>query len=376
MSFEDRIRQAVGRALDDVRARMEQEVRALVQELAASAAEERQLAIARAREQTLSEGREQADQRVAEAEAHLTATIDRVVADACAREREQASAHARRVMEIDADARAGRLIDAVRALDAATTSDDVLDALAAAIRLEAGRTGVFLVRGTSFHGWSLSGFGGLDAQPAQFAVPIAEAPLVQEALHSGRLANSDQLTPAASVAVPGAAGAAIAVPLLASGRVVAVVYADTLTAEGREAVVSRAWASTIELLARHAARCLAAVLPARDAFAAPVLDAPVRVPAPASLARRAAPIEPTLEASARRLARLLLEEIKLHNEPSVDAGRRAGDLLMRLAPQVERARRVYDARVPAALPSRAQLFQQELVATLADGDATRLGVPA
>ena len=47
MSFEDRIRQAVARALDDIRTRMEQEVRALVRDLATDAAEERQLAIKR-----------------------------------------------------------------------------------------------------------------------------------------------------------------------------------------------------------------------------------------------------------------------------------------------------------------------------------------
>jgi hypothetical protein len=82
------------------------------------------------------------------------------------------------------------------------------------------------------------------------------------------------------------------------------------------------------------------------------------------------------EASARRLAKLLIAEIRLHNESSVTEGRRAGNLLTRLAPQIERARRVYDARVPATLTSRAQLFHQELVTTLADGDASRLGMTA
>lgn len=414
MSFEDRIRQAVGRALDDVRTRMEHEVRALVQELAAAAAEERQLAMTQAREQTLIESRREADQRVSEAEAHLTATIDRVVADACAREREQASAHARRAFDDDADVRAARLVDATRALDAATSVNGVLDALAAAIGREAGRTGVFLVRGASFQGWALAGFGALDAQPARFDVPIAQAPLVQLAVQTGRSAVSGDISssqlPAPTLSaepssaapavlvpdvapdamLPSVSGTSIAVPLIAAGHLVAIAYADALTPEGREAVVPRGWTNTIEVLARHAARCIAGLQAATASLTAPPaasltatasLAAPL-APAATALAgalavRGAAPgIESPSEASARRLARLLIEEIKLHNEPGVDEGRRAGNLLARLAPQIERARRVYDARVPVALSSRAQLFHQELVTTLADGDASRLGVSA
>lgn len=351
MSFEDRIRQSVGRALDDVRARMEQEVRALVQELAASAAEERQLAVAQARDATLLDARRLADQRVADAEARLTATIDRVVADACAREREQATRQARRVADGEAEGRARRLLDAVRALDAATSINEVFDALGAALAREAGRTGVFVVRGRTFQGWALSGFGALDAQPDRLEVPIAQAPLVQRAVQTRHTAVAGD---AEGVAAPGGtatlvANVGLAMPLVVGDHVAAVAYADGLTADGREAPLQRGWTSSVELLARHATRCLAAV---------------------------SAGSSDASEASARRLARLLISEIKAHNEPSVAEGRRAGNLLTRLASQIERARRVYDARVPVSLESRAQLFHQELVATLADGDASRLGASA
>jgi hypothetical protein len=375
MSFEERIRQAVGRALDDVRTRMEQEVRILVQDLAASAAEDRQLAIAQSRDQTLAEARRLADQRVAEAEAHLTSTIDRVVADACAREREQASAQARREADADMDARARRLLEAVRALDAAGSLSEVLDALGAAIAREAGRSAVFIVRGESFQGWALSGFGSLDAQPGRLDVPIAQAPLVQRAIQTGRTVASAEAEPA-----PGSDSTASsfttggqAVPLVVADRVAAVVYADALTGDGREAVVSRGWASNVELLARHGARCIAALEAQPPATAQPAT--PRAQVSGRRMEHPSAPVPAaeTSEASARRLARLLISEIKLHNEPKVDEGRRAGNLLARLAPQIERARRVYDARVPVSLVSRAQLFQQELVTTLADGDASRLG---
>lgn len=371
MSFEERIRQAVGRALDDVRTRVEQEMRALVQELAASAAEERQLAVAQAREQTWTEARSQADQRVAEAEAHLTATIDRVVADACAREREQAAIQARRAFEADVDRRTARLGDGLDRLDAAGSRREVLDALAAVVAGEAGRSAVFVVRGTAFQGWALAGFGRFDERPARFDIPLAQAPLVRLAVEARRAVTAAEALaggPASDPAMPAVGGDSLAVPLVVGDRVAAIAYVDTLTPDGREAPAAPGWMPAVALLARHAARRLEALAAA----------APEPVPAPVvpfEPAAAAIPADGT-EASARRLARLLIEEICLRHEPSVDEGRRAGNLLARLGPQIARARRVYDARVPAALPSRARLFQQELVATLAGGDASRLGVSA
>jgi hypothetical protein len=82
------------------------------------------------------------------------------------------------------------------------------------------------------------------------------------------------------------------------------------------------------------------------------------------------------EESARRFARLLLSDIRLFHEPAVDEGRRSRNLLSRLAPEIERARRLYEAQVPATLRSRAELFHQELVTTLAGGDPALLGMPA
>jgi hypothetical protein len=47
---------------------------------------------------------------------------------------------------------------------------------------------------------------------------------------------------------------------------------------------------------------------------------------------------------------------------------------VRLRPQIDRARRLYEDRVPASVADRATLFEQELVTTLADGDVALLGV--
>jgi hypothetical protein len=77
--------------------------------------------------------------------------------------------------------------------------------------------------------------------------------------------------------------------------------------------------------------------------------------------------------SARRYARLLVSEIKLYNEPAVRLGREKRDLLTRLKPEIDRARRLYEQRISTAIDSRGALFQQELVQTLADGDPALLG---
>ena len=79
------------------------------------------------------------------------------------------------------------------------------------------------------------------------------------------------------------------------------------------------------------------------------------------------------ENGARRYARLLVSEIKLYNEAAVHIGRQKRDLMSRLRPEIERARRLYEERVPASVAARGTYFQQELVQTLADGDSALLG---
>jgi hypothetical protein len=79
------------------------------------------------------------------------------------------------------------------------------------------------------------------------------------------------------------------------------------------------------------------------------------------------------EQGARRYARLLVSEIKLYNEAAVRTGRERRDLLVRLRPEIDRARRLYEERIPELAGARGQYFQQELVQTLADGDPALLG---
>jgi hypothetical protein len=76
---------------------------------------------------------------------------------------------------------------------------------------------------------------------------------------------------------------------------------------------------------------------------------------------------------ARRFARLLVSEIKLYNEPKVVEGRSQGDLYDRLREYVDRSREMYDKRVKPNVTARYDYFHHELVNTLAEGDASKLG---
>jgi hypothetical protein len=76
---------------------------------------------------------------------------------------------------------------------------------------------------------------------------------------------------------------------------------------------------------------------------------------------------------ARRFARLLVSEIKLYNEQKVTDGRAHGDLYVRLREEIDRSRQMYDKRADPRVVGRYDYFHHELVNTLAEGDADKLG---
>lgn len=83
--------------------------------------------------------------------------------------------------------------------------------------------------------------------------------------------------------------------------------------------------------------------------------------------------ERRLHNDARRFARLLVSEIKLYNEQKVSEGRAQGDLYARLREYIDRSRDMYDKRVRPEVAQRYDYFHHELVATLAEGEAAKLG---
>jgi hypothetical protein len=76
---------------------------------------------------------------------------------------------------------------------------------------------------------------------------------------------------------------------------------------------------------------------------------------------------------ARRFARLLVSEIKLYNEQKVVDGRTQSDLYPRLREYIDRSREMYDKRVKPEVAQKYDYFHHELVNTLAEGDAAKLG---
>lgn len=89
------------------------------------------------------------------------------------------------------------------------------------------------------------------------------------------------------------------------------------------------------------------------------------------------PVSPSDEAlheEARRLARLLVSEIKLYNEEQVEEGRRNRDIYERLKEDIDRSRQMYDERVDPKILRSTDYFYQELVRILASGDSRALGI--
>ncbi len=83
--------------------------------------------------------------------------------------------------------------------------------------------------------------------------------------------------------------------------------------------------------------------------------------------------ERRLHQDARRFARLLVSEIKLYNEQKVVDGRSNSDLYERLREYIDRSREMYDKRVKPEVARKYDYFHHELVNTLAEGDAEKLG---
>ncbi len=160
-----------------------------------------------------------------------------------------------------------RLLEAVRALDGATSLTEVLDALTVSAAKEAGRAAILVVKGDRLLGWRTTGFGALDSEPRTIESSTSDVGALAAAVNTGRPAivgsGSVLAAPAFSALLPDRAG--LAVPLLVAGRPVAVLYADG----GEAAGVSSAWTSPVEVLVRHAGRCLEAMAVSRGLHAKP-----------------------------------------------------------------------------------------------------------
>jgi hypothetical protein len=278
--------------------------------------EGRQQGVEEGRLQGLLDGRQQAE---AEGKETLAAAL--------------AAAQAERLPAVDSGG-AERLVGAVGSIGRARSLTEILDILRNCAGRESAQADVWLVRGEQLRKWR--------GRTDEAELAIDDAGPIGDAVRS---------------ATAVVASREVAVPIAMAGQVVAVVAAsgsDTTTAN----------AAAIDVLTRYAERCLETITAFKTARA--VSD---RVGA-AAAGHDAALAEE--DASARRYARLLVSEIKLYHEPAVIEGRRDRDLATRLGGEIARARALYEERVPLFVRQRADYFRDELVRTLANGDATLL----
>jgi hypothetical protein len=339
-----------------------------------------------ARAETLA-AREQAKQEIARAEGEIDTNrkaaaveaeevlIARLTAAHTVSERKTAEAVDRAHTDSHQSelSRAARLADAIRNLDEARGLSEVLERLVQCSGHEVDRAAVLLVKGERLTGWGLAGFAPGGPSAKSIDLGVEEAGLAGAVLTSG-VAASRPSDAADGPGLPPFAGNAgdrhaMALPVRVGGEVVAVLYADAPRVN--EPSSDARWPAILEVLARHASRVLEAMTVQQAAG--------LSLPRPMARGSHAAVPGPVEQAgngdeeAARRYARLLLSEIRMYHEPIVDAGRRSGDLMSRLQGEIERARKLYEARVPESVEARAEYFDQEMVRTLAGGDRTLLG---
>ena len=286
-------------------------------------------------------------------------------------ERERATTEARAVVDARATERQAqlavveRLLHAVRTIDAARSLSDTLTALTEAAGSVAPRAALFIVDHAAnrqdLQPWKASGFGD-SALPTYRGGDGSTLGVLDVAVTTGRTVST-AAGPAPAFARLPVDRAGLAVPVTVGGHCVAVLYVDDGVGEESEAPAS--WPEAAQVLAAHASACLTEITAVRTTQAIQQMSG--------AAAARPVAGGGAEDSSARRYARLLVSEIKLYNEAAVRTGREKRDLLNRLAPEIERARRLYEERVSPSVGARATYFQQELVHTLADGDSALLG---
>jgi multidrug efflux pump subunit AcrA (membrane-fusion protein) len=294
------IQQAFGRFLDDVLAQVtrDQDTLQAQTDQAVADAEARVAAAQAATAQAQADGDAQKAQALAAAkdesaaavQAAITQTREHVAREAAglvARAREEAAQanaalnadrESRKVVDEEAAAlRAAadqgslaameRLLDAFRKLDQATTLTALIDSLAEAAAGEMTRSAVFVIRGRDVRGWRVSGFNDAPADVRLVNVSLDAAGGIGVCVRSkGRV----DITPATfadgELAFIASADAAsgLAMPVTLGGETAAVIYGDDGGAGG-----PAGWRETIEILARHASRCLEAQTAIRAAKLSP-----------------------------------------------------------------------------------------------------------
>ena len=359
-----RARVAAEKAAAEAVSRAHVEADKAAAEAATRARQELEQAVAAERQRSqaaLDEERRRAEERLQEAVRRGDERLQQTVEAAREVERRKVEEESKgRIPAAGVDT--GSVLDSTRVIDTARTLSDVLATLVRASSGHAPRVALYIVNGTRLDEWTASG-----DPPTHASLDLGQdAGLLGAVVRTGATARSAGED--ARLRVPAFADLpvnrqAIAVPLVLGGQAVAVLYADEGNAASSQAAPR--WTEIVELLVRYAAATIAHMTAIRTLQLVQGSNGHSR---PTSEETRV-----DEDSSARRYAKLLISEIKLYNEGAVRAGRENRDLRQRLAGEIERARRLYEERVPPSVTARGFYFHQELVQTLAGGDPSLLG---
>ena len=165
-----------------------------------------------------------------------------------------------------------QVLDTIRLLDDQTTLTSLLEALTEAAATYASRAALFVRVGGEMRGWRFEGFGSDAAEAGHEVLNGAGSGFLGRAIDEGRALvltpppGEDELDwPPAFAALP-PDRSAIAVPVTVGGQPMVALYADDAQRDGPS--TPAAWSDVIELLARHAGRCMEALTANRAAHAA------------------------------------------------------------------------------------------------------------
>ena len=312
---------------------------------------------------------------------------------------------------------------AVEEIDAQRQQADVLATLVRHASQFASRVVFFVIKSGSAIGWKAVGFsnGLTDETVRALNIPVHTNALLNNAAASLHTATANDSAGVLGQFASGEVANSVAVPLVIRGKAAALLYADA----GDNGIVQL---SALESL-MHVTGMAIELLPVRRSQPAAAQPAPQPVAQPvppavaftppahsfeASPAEETAPMPvmplPVVEApaeaqetmqaeavtapapsvaapsvnsqnddevrahnDARRFARLLVSEIKLYNEQKVLEGRKSNDLYERLKEDIDRSRQMYEKRVSPSVSAKYDYFYDELLHTLGEGDAAKLG---
>src|SRR5262249_8029108 len=261
------------------------------------------------------------------------------------------------------------LSGAVTSIQESTSQAEILRHLLEGGARFGGRVALFVVKGNAISGWQGTGFEDNDfikTITLNGNAGLAEAAVRRRAPAAGSAADFDPAFMAA--ATPPADHSCLVLPLVVKEKVAALIYADAGTVPG--GVID---ASALSVLTRWAALWLE-VSALRKLGAALSEDQQTAAPPAATAGSAPATVpEEELHRKARRFAKLLVEEIKLYNQPRVVEGKLNRDLYERLKVDIEKSRATYDKRYRETPVATADYFNQELIRILADNDISLLG---